>query len=334
MPDTTAIPRNEHPVTAVGPDILRVETRRGAGDVPFYRSMSDDDSRDVSQVVIVLHGRLRDADAYMAAARQALSAAETDPSRVLLIVPQFLASADVGARGLSADTLHWEWTAWMGGDDAIGPAPLSSFDVLDTFVQQFSDTTRYPALKEIVIAGHSGGAQVAHRYAIVGAQPAIRMRFVIANPSSYVYFDALRPDAGGMFRPADTLSCPGVDDWKYGVNRLPRYAQSMDAARLETRYIARSVTYLLGQKDCDPSHEALDRSCAARAQGPHRLARGRAYFAYLRARHPDLRHACTEVENVGHDGGAMLGSPAGVTALFGVPRRATAVESSPSGAMD
>jgi hypothetical protein len=88
--------------------------------------------------------------------------------------------------------------------------------------------------------------------------------------------------------------------------------------------VASDVTYLIGEQDCDPMHDALDRSCAANAQGPHRLARGRAYMAYLRSRHSGLRHHYFEVDGTGHNGGAMLGSQEGVAALFGVQRRVTA----------
>jgi hypothetical protein len=179
-----------------------------------------------------------------------------------------------------------------------------------------------------VIAGHSGGAQVAHRYAILSAAPercaqsGVTMRFVIANPSSYVYFDSLRPQPDGTFRAADHAACPDVDDWKYGMRKLPRYAAASsydahDAATLERRYVARGVVYLAGTLDCDPAHPALDRSCAANAQGPHRLARARAYYAYLRARHPQLHHAWQDVPGAGHSAEAMFVSRDGIHALFG-----------------
>jgi hypothetical protein len=329
--------RNERPVSAIGNERLRVLTPRGAGAVPFYRSIEERDATGISRIVILLHGRLRDADAYLLSAQRALAAASTDPAHTLLLVPQFLATADIAAHGLCADTLHWEWTSWMGGDDACGPAALSSFDVLDAFIAQFADRSRYPALREVVIAGHSGGAQVAHRYAIVGAgcnAPGVQCRYVVANPSSYVYFDSMRPYADGLLRPADTTACPGVNNWKYGVRRAPRYAESASFDALETRYAASDVIYLLGRQDCDPLHNALDLSCAAAAQGPHRLARGRSYFAYLQARHPRLEHRCWEVPGVGHNGAAMLGSHEGVRALFGSERLANVVDSSTAGATD
>jgi pimeloyl-ACP methyl ester carboxylesterase len=297
--------------------------------MPVYRSADEASDARVSRVVIVLHGRLRDADAYLLSAQRALAAADVDASDTLLIVPQFLASADIVAHHLDQETLHWDWTGWMGGDDAVGPAPISSFDVLDSLVEEVADRSRFASLREVVIAGHSGGAQVAHRYAVVGRAAAlleeqgVHCRYVIANPSSYVYFDKLRPDGDGGFGPADESACAGVDTWKYGIHQPPRYASgdaSFDA--LEQRYARSDVIYLLGESDCDPQHQALDRSCAANAQGPHRLARGLAYFDYLCRRHPQLAHRCWQVPGVGHNGQRMFNSAEGLLALFDAKARA------------
>ncbi|SAK80585.1 hypothetical protein [Caballeronia ptereochthonis] len=303
-------PRNEAPVRVVGAARFRVATERGAGTVPLFTGGASDGAK-VERVVIMLHGRLRDADAYLRTAEHALAASSIDPRGTLLVVPQFVATADVEHHALEDDLLHWEWTAWMGGLDARGPCALSSFDVLDALVAAYArDRARLPMLREIVIAGHSGGAQVAHRYAIAGKAASadnVKLRYVIANPSSYVYFDASRPGA----------PCDEANDWKYGLDRLPRYACGRSASVMESRYVQSEVIYLLGELDCDPAHPALDRSCAANAQGPHRLARGRAYYAYLLARHPRLRHRLDEVPGAGHSGEAMFVSEQGVRALFG-----------------
>jgi pimeloyl-ACP methyl ester carboxylesterase len=277
--------------------------------------------------VILIHGRLRNADTYFQLARQARAAAGGDESDTLLVVPQFLASADVTAHGLSADTLHWDWTGWMGGDAALGAAPLSSFDVLDAILDGLAVREQFPSLTSVVIAGHSGGGQVAQRYAVLArgearlAERGVAVRYVIANPSSYVYFDAQRPTGDGGFAPFDASRCPGFDDWKYGLNRLPAYAQCAGqadcAGTLEAAYAGRDVTVLLGSEDCDPAHPALDTSCAARAQGAHRLERGLAYERYMRMRHPaGLRHRTIVIDGFGHDGTGIFTSPQGVAAVF------------------
>jgi hypothetical protein len=136
-----------------------------------------------------------------------------------------------------------------------------------------------------------------------------------------VYFDKLRLDGDGGFSPADERACAGVDTWKYGVHEPPRYASSAAFETLEQRYVRSDVIYLLGEVDSDPQHQALDHSCAACAQGPHRLARGLAYVAYLRSRHPQLGHRCWQVPGVGHNGEAMSNSAEGLLALFDASAR-------------
>jgi hypothetical protein len=89
---------------------------------------------------------------------------------------------------------------------------------------------------------------------------------------------------------------------------------------MEARFAARHVVYLLGTADTDPHHPALNTSCGAEAEGPHRLARGTAYFNYLQARHPGtLAQRVALVPGVGHNGAAMFRSVCGLAALFDRP---------------
>lgn len=316
---------HRHAVRIVANRRLLVSIPAGQGVVPLYMSRDwDQPQPDLTRAVLVIHGRLRNADTYWKSTEAAAAAAGPAAAHTMMIVPQFLADVDIAANGLGPDMLHWSLEGWMGGEPARGPAPLSSFDALDAIVARLSDRARFPNLRDIVVAGHSGGAQVVQRYAVLNrtgamlAQTGIALRYVVANPSSYAYFDAQRPVAGGGFAPYVAGGCPGFDDWKYGLRNLPPYAPGVPAAGLEARYVSRRVTYLLGQEDTNPNHPALDKSCAAEAEGPYRLARGRSYMAYLRMRHPQgLNQALVEVPGVGHDGDAMLTSPGGLAALFG-----------------
>jgi hypothetical protein len=271
--DNTTRPRNETPVRMVGAARFTVSTARGEGCVPVFKGGAADGSK-VERVVVMLHGRLRDADAYLRSAERALAASSVAAESTLLVVPQFLASADVAHHALGADMLHWEWTAWMGGLDARGPCALSSFDVLDALVHHYvheAREARMPKLREIVIAGHSGGAQVAHRHAIVGRSlhGDFKLRYVIANPSSYVYFDATRPYP----------TCADANDWKYGLENLPRYAQGIgDARTLEARYVASDVSAWRARLRSAPSRaRSLGRGqCAGAASAGARAGVSRA----------------------------------------------------------
>jgi pimeloyl-ACP methyl ester carboxylesterase len=276
--------------------------------------------------VILIHGRLRNGDTYFELAQRSCALAGGSAADTLLIVPQFLATADVEAHEVPSSTLHWDWTSWMGGENAEGPAPISSFDVLDAILHTLASREQFASLAEVVIAGHSGGAQVVQRYAVVARDEAplaargIALRYVVANPSSYVYFDAMRPVASGEFAEFDRAMCPSFNRWKYGLEDLPGYAgDAASAAALEARYAQRDVTVLLGGADCDPQHPALDRSCAALAQGEHRLGRGLAYARYMTLRHPEglAKHRTYVIDGVGHDAKGIFASAQGLAALFG-----------------
>ena len=315
-----------HPVAVVAPARLSLSTPAGLVQAPLYLSAdwSVPQPR-IARAVIVIHGKLRNADAYYRTAERARAAAGAAPGTTLLIAPQFLATIDAKALNLPADVLRWKGNAWMGGEPSADNAALSSYSVLDAIARRLSDRRLFPHLKSVVFAGHSGGAQVVQRYAVAarGAHALVRagiaVSYVVANPSSYVYFDARRPTAHGGFAPFDTATCPGFDNWKYGMQARPPYLEDRSPAQLEAGYARRRVTYLIGGRDTDPGQAALDRRCAAEAQGGNRLARGQAYFHYLLARHPQgLNQQLHVVPGVGHDGARMLTSPCALAVTFGV----------------
>lgn len=269
----------------------------------------------IQRALIIVHGRLRNAQTYLHSAEQAASQAGQG-ANTLVIAPQFLNESDAQRNHLERQVLRWKGNDWMAGEASIGPGQVSSYGALDQIIKHLGNRTLFPALKEIVVAGHSGGGQVVQRFALIGHEhptlqrEGISLRFVVANPSSYAYFSPQRPVR------FDAASCPGFDNWKYGLQQLPDYARGQSTEQLEQAYVSRTVTYLLGQQDTDPNHPALDKSCEAEAQGAYRLIRGHNYFDYLKQRHPQLSHRLVEVPGVGHNGDGMLTSPEGQKALF------------------
>src|SRR5690606_8118782 len=117
----------------------------------------------IERAVIVLHGRLRNAQTYLRSIERAANQSK-QRSKTLLIAPQFLNEKDVVAHHLADNNLRWHGNDWMAGYTAVGPKPVSSFIVIDHILRRLSDSKLYPNLKEIVIAGHSGGAQAVQRY--------------------------------------------------------------------------------------------------------------------------------------------------------------------------
>ena len=310
-------------VVEVAPARLDIQSGTARGQLPLY--VSADWSKplpDITRVVLVLHGILRDANVSYAGGLQALSAAGDTVGTTLVIAPQFLTAADAAAHRLAAETLTWERDNWTGGGEAMAPAAISSFVAVDAILARLADTALFPNLKHVVVAGHSGGGQIVQRYAVVGkgesklTERGIAVRYVVANPSSYVYFNDRRPQAevsGGA-------SCAEFNAWKYGFAAgLPAYVDQSTQTYAQ-RYAARDVIYLLGTKDTNPRHPALDKSCMAQAQGANRYARGHGYFDQLRAEFgAGLTHKLYDVADVGHAGPKMFASKCGLAALFDQP---------------
>lgn len=315
----TCAARAKMPVNNLMPDRLTVTTAAGSGEAVYWSSSPlDGVHRDVTRAVIVIHGDQRDADVYQEIAEKALAQSGASQA-TLLIVPQFLEDQDVAAR---ESFLLWSKGGWMDGMPAGHPAPISSFSVLDVFLERLADRSAFPALRQVVVAGHSAGGQLVQRYAVAGrAESALRargvaVRYVVANPSSYVYFNADRPAAQGAFAPFDASRCPEFNHWKYGLEDPPPYVARDHVSSLEQTYVTRDVVYLIGTADNDPDQAALDKTCPAEAQGSNRYARAHAYFSYLQQRHPSLSQRIIDVPGVAHSATGMFTSAPGRAVLF------------------
>jgi pimeloyl-ACP methyl ester carboxylesterase len=271
----------------------------------------------IERVLIIIHGRQRNAETYRQTAERAAEQAGQSAT-TLVIAPQFLNESDIALHPVADSVLRWQGNDWMAGGVSTAPFNLSAYAALDEVVARIGDRLQFPDVKQVVIAGHSGGAQVVQRYALLGHdQPelkaaGVQVRYVVANPSSYAYFDERRPVAFSH------AGCPDFNRWKYGLADLPAYAEGRTPAQLKESYAQRDIVYLLGQQDTDPNHPALDKRCEAKAQGTNRLARGRYYFEYLKRLYPQgMSQQLIEVPGVGHDGDGMFNSPEGQKALFG-----------------
>jgi len=299
-----------------------------AYDFPVYANHPlDGDLSKIEQIVLIQHGILRNGDAYYAAGASFLKDSGADPDKVLLLAPNFPAKADL-AKGFDRMPL---WHAggdhnWAGGDESVNPPyHISSLQVLDDLLQQLADKRRLPKLTRITLAGHSAGAQMMQRYAALNnVDEAIRgrgidVRYVIANPSSYLYFTPDRPN-GAAFAPYDTAQCADYNQYRYGMQEMVPYGRGRSGMELFDRYARRQITYLLGGDDNDPNHPKLDKRCGAEAQGPSRLERGLAYQRYerhLAGTALQLARSEYEVIGVGHNQTGMFGSQCGRVALFG-----------------
>jgi hypothetical protein len=185
---------------------------------------------------------------------------------------------------------------------------------------------------------------VQHYVGFAAARPAgpVTIRYVVSDPGTWLYFDALRPQpmrdgsavdwsgcTGGPdflgnctleFARADN-ACPELNRWKYGTDSLPD-GLGRSAAEARSRYSQADITYLEGELDsgsCPRTfYRILDKSCAASAQGPYRMQRGLAYAQYDRTFvAPDKQRKVVVVPGCAHDVACVFPSEAGRAALLG-----------------
>lgn len=320
-PAASPPPETAPPDLSSGPLAPRqflVQSSEGSGIALYFGNGSLEGDATATRAIVIVHGVLRDAGNYFHTGQLMLAAARAQ--RTLLIAPQFVEADDLKGRSLPAKTLYWDGS-WPGGSGAIEPAPISTYSVFDAMLARLAERSRFPAMREIVLMGHSAGGQIVQRYAIVGRGPSalartVKLHLIVANPSSYFYFDDTRPYA--------VHNCPDFDRWRYGLGGAPPYV-SQTALQLEAQYAARDVTYLLGTADTDAREWDLDKTCGGEAQGPTRFARGKAYIAYLRARHPQgTAQDYAFVLGVPHDNRRMFTSACGIGVVFGRSRASCA----------
>lgn len=246
---------------------------------PVWTYRSADTPKD-APILFVLHGVRRDADRYVG---EWIELAQHH--RIVLIVPEFDNQSFPGAAAYS----HGWFAEKDGSARAVERRTFAAIEPLFAAVRAREGLTadRY------ALYGHSGGAQFVHRYALAGGGAHLG-RIVAANAGSYAMAD-----------PAQR--------WPFGVDGLP--AGVWDPRRA----FAVPMTILLGTADNDPAHPNLPVQPLARAQGPHRLARGQYFYEQGRAQAArdgvDFAWSCTLVPGVGHQNGGM--APTAIAILFG-----------------
>jgi hypothetical protein len=287
------------------------------------------------QAVVVIHGDQRNASSsYQSIERAATAAGVRNP---LIVAPQFIMEQDATAHGLGNEMPHWG-DGWKEGNlsrptAAASPSPrVSSFTVVDEMLRRLADRALFPNLEQIVVAGHSAGGQFVHRFAAGSSMEelmrplGIRLRYIVANPSSYLYFDEQRPvaeRAGEFAIPSAAVlaACPRYNAYRYGLDNLNEYMGAVGSDRLQAQYASRNVVLLLGERDDDPRAPDLSTTCGANLQGAHRLERGNLYYSHLGLHFgPSIytRQPKAIIPNAGHGASTMFNSAAGRAYLFEV----------------
>ena len=274
----------------------------------------------LTRAVIVLHGTNSNSGDYFS---RMIRAADDEgvTEQTLIMTPTFLEAAELAR----VDELYWldgAGSSWERGDPSSTPGTtaVSSFEVVDKLISIAADRTRFPNLDVIAVVGHSAGGQFVQRYAAGGQAPSLHpdhgFVFVVANPSSFMYLDRLRPVSGSTTTFAIPSTTCRYNDYRYGMDYMNPYMDETAQPTIVEQYLQRFVVYLAGELDDDATDPTLDTSCRAMAQGPHRLARGTAYANYIERYYPVNAHRLLLVPGVGHSSTDMFRSSEGRSVIF------------------
>jgi hypothetical protein len=288
----------------------------------LYRTYSlETKNANITRAFILVHGAGRDADNYF---RTAVAAAFLGDAleNTIVISPRFASNDGRSCRDtLASHEVNWSCNgdSWRSGGVAISDDKLTSYDFTDEVLRKLARKDVFPNLKAIVVAGHSAGGQYVTRYEMankVHDTLGVPVTYVVSNPSSYAYLDAMRPIADGTdFRPFnDGRNCTTFDRWPYGLQNRTGYTGGIPDDQLKKQVAARLVTYLLGEIDILPLG-GFDSSCPAMAQGPTRLARGQAFVKYINQKY-GAHHQATVVPLCGHNARCMFTSEPALPIIF------------------
>ena len=271
-----------------------------------------------SRGLIVVHGNNRNPDVYFLSGISAVTQGGV-AATTAVVAPHFQTVDD----GPEPDEPHWSSPGWKRGNLSRpeGPSPrVSSYTALDSIVKIFLDTSRFPAMREIVVTGHSAGGQVLHRYAATsqveeGARDGVSFRYVVANPSTYLYLGPERENLDGNFTVPGGVGCDDYNEWHYGLEDRNTFAGGLEADTIRALLARRDVRILVG--DADTLSASLDQSCGANLQGVNRYVRGQTLVRFMDALHEGHNHVEMIVPGVGHSNRSMWTSPVGLQSLFG-----------------
>ncbi|WP_422356383.1 Ig-like domain-containing protein [Roseivirga pacifica] len=301
--------RSMAPCTSASQDCYRTvalqDNANATGDLGFYANypiyLENAEWEDLKQAIIVVHGANRDADNYFTYLSSTLSGEQLQASTVL-IAPEF-------KEGGSATDLTWG-SNWREGQVSNSTAKLSSFEAIDALIQQLSDKEAFPALKKVIVTGHSSGALFTQVYGTankVEADSHLSFEYVVANSQYFYYPDNQRYDEQNnqFYTPTD---CGTYNMWPMGYSSAPAYVSSSTDAEIDANLLGRSFTYFLGNGN--QADGALNTTnCAAVLLGSSRFSRGENIFRWLETEYAG-QHNSTKaiVEGIGHDGQGMYQS--------------------------
>jgi pimeloyl-ACP methyl ester carboxylesterase len=221
--------------------------------LPVYRThpiLTGDST--VVRAVVVVHGADRNPGPYFDRMVKAVALAGLIDS-TLVISPHFQTESDGPGQSQPA----WTSGGWKRGHKSVAypgvNERISSYEAVDDVLAYVADQSLFPRLRSIVVTGHSAGGQYAHRFAATSPaenrHPHLDFRYVVVNPSTYLYLGPERATPGGGFEVPDREACPNYNRWHYGLEDRNSYASALTEEELRARLVERDVVYMVGSAD-------------------------------------------------------------------------------------
>lgn len=195
--------------------------------------------QNITKVLFVMHGTKRNAIDYR---NQWINHADT--TGTLILSPEFSKDLFPGVNSYHLGNI-------VNKDHQTHPKSQWTYAIIDMIFEYVKHIEKSD-IKTFDIYGHSAGAQFVHRMVLFSSQSKIGTA-IAANAGWY------------------TITSEKFD-FPYGLKKSPT------SEVLLKNSLSKHLIILLGENDTNQNHKYLRKTGEAKAQGKHRLARGRFFF--------------------------------------------------------
>ncbi len=298
--------------------LTTANTQNNIGDFYFYTSHDITSIHvNIKNIIFMIHGLSASDDALQSEYNSIFSAVNqaSRSGSTVIIAPYF------NHRGIGNE-IDWDNAVWRAGGRASSPdgITLGSFQIIDYMLSYFL-FNNFSNLTNIVITGHSAGGQFAQRYAALNDLDSLSSPYTFtylpANPSHYLYMNALRWNGASTYSPTD---CSTYNNYPYGFEALTldnRYAfiEVFNIQNIINQYINRNVYYVLGSIDTINATSGCEPENQEGGSGENRFQRGIYINAYMNNQYPDNNHDLLVIDGVGHNPNGIYNASAYIQLL-------------------
>lgn len=214
--------------------------------IPVWMYVPHDTDPKTAPILIMMHGAKRGAKRYLGQWEQI-----ADRDGFIVIAPEFNKEKFKSSRTYQQGNVYRSNRTLE-----LNPEAKWTFSAIDPIFEHVKKKLGNTQ-EAYTFYGHSGGSQFVHRSLLFKDNPNV-VRFLPANAGWYTYADM-------------------TIDYPYGLKGTDVTEDHLKAV------LQKDVVILLGDQDIDVNHSSLRRTEEANAQGPHRYARGQAFYENAKA---------------------------------------------------